>query len=162
MTITRLVPAHRFARFLVSGGIAAGVNVVSRYFFSMVMDYRWAVIAAYLCGMTAAWILTRLFVFEVSGRSRGEEYLRFGIVNLVGAAQVWLVSVGLAEYAFPAIGFGWHPEEVAHIIAVGIPVFTSYLGHKHFSFAPLKPKSQADQRESRNSPPIPRDSDGVF
>lgn len=133
--------ANRFARFLITGGIAAGVNVVSRYFFSMAMDYRWAVIAAYLCGMTTAWVLSRLFVFEQTGRSRTEEYVRFGLVNVVAAAQVWLVSVGLAEYAFPAMGFTWHPEDVAHLIGVVIPVFTSYLGHKHFSFAPIKSKS---------------------
>ena len=141
MTFTRIFFAHRFTRFLVTGGIAAGVNVVSRYFLSMVMEYRWAVIVAYLCGMTTAWILTRLFVFDMTGRSRTEEYIRFGIVNVVAAAQVWIVSVGLAEYVFPAIDFAWHPEDVAHVIGVIIPVFTSYLGHKHFSFAPLKPKT---------------------
>lgn len=127
-----------FARFLVTGGLAALVNLGSRFGFSAVMDYRWAVIAAYLCGMTTAWILSRLFVFQASGRSRREEFLRFGLVNLVAAAQVWLVSVGLAEYAFPAIGFAFHPEAVAHAIGVVIPVFTSYLGHKHFSFARRK------------------------
>lgn len=141
MTVTRIFADPRFVRFLVTGGIAAGVNVVSRYFFSMIMEYRVAVIVAYLCGMTTAWVLSRAFVFEQTGRSRGAEYLRFGIVNLVAAAQVWVVSVGLAEYAFPALGFTWHTETVAHVIGVIIPVFTSYLGHKHFSFAPLTPKS---------------------
>lgn len=141
MTLAGRLLTHRFARFLLTGGIAAGVNVVSRYFLSMVMEYRWAVIAAYLCGMTTAWILSRLFVFEETGRSRAAEYVRFGIVNVVAAAQVWVVSVGLAEYVFPAAGFTWRPEDVAHLIGVIIPVFTSYLGHKHFSFAPLKPKT---------------------
>jgi len=91
--------------------------------------------------MTTAWVLSRIFVFEGSGRSRTSEYVRFGIVNLVAAAQVWIVSVGLAEYVFPWAGLAWHPETVAHVIGVIIPVFTSYLGHKHFSFAPPKPKS---------------------
>lgn len=141
MTFARIFLAHRFARFLASGGIAAGVNVVSRYFLSMALEYRWAVIVAYLCGMTTAWILSRLFVFEETGRSRAAEYFRFGIVNVVAAAQVWVVSVGLAEYGFPKVGFTWHPEDVAHVIGVVIPAFTSYIGHKHFSFAPLKPKS---------------------
>ncbi len=141
MTFAHPLLAHRFARFMITGGIAAGVNVVSRYFLSMTMDYGWAVIAAYLCGMTTAWVLSRLFVFEETGRSRAAEYARFGLVNVAAAAQVWAVSVGLAEYMFPELGFGWHPEEVAHVIGVIVPVFTSYLGHKHFSFAPLKPKT---------------------
>ncbi|MBV5336344.1 GtrA family protein, partial [bacterium] len=103
--------------------------------FSQVMDFRWAVIAAYLCGMVTAWILSRLFVFGASGRSAWTEFARFGLVNVFAAAQVWLVSVGLAEYAFPAVGFVHHAEDVAHMIGVVIPVFTSYLGHKHFSFS---------------------------
>jgi putative flippase GtrA len=129
---------NRFARFIVTGGIAAAVNLISRYFLSFSLDYRWAVIVAYLFGMTTAWVLARLFVFAQTGRSRGAEYGRFAIVNAVAAAQVWLVSVGLAEYIFPAISFTWRPEDVAHLIGVVIPVFTSYLGHKHFSFAPAK------------------------
>lgn len=142
MTERRLpdVLTSRFARFLLTGGFAAGVNVVSRYFLSMTMDFRWAVAIAYLCGMTTAWVLSRLFVFEQTGRSRASEYVRFTIVNVAAVAQVWVMSVGLAEYVFPAIGFVWHPYEVAHVIGVAIPVFTSYLGHKHFSFAPIKPK----------------------
>ena len=36
---------------------------------------------------------------------------------------------------FPAVGFTWHGETVAHVIGVLVPVVTSYLGHKHFSFA---------------------------
>ena len=63
------------------------------------------------------------------------EYTRFALVNLAAVAQVWVVSVGLARLVFPAIGFTWHAEIVAHVIGVVVPVFTSYLGHKHFSFA---------------------------
>jgi putative flippase GtrA len=145
--IVRAFLDRRFVRFLLTGGIAAGVNVVSRYFLSTVMDYRWSVIAAYLCGMTTAWILARAYVFEVSGRSRTGEYARFALVNLLAVAQVWVVSVGLAEYAFPALDFAWHPETVAHVIGVIVPVFTSYLGHRSFSFAPRAPKRQDNQGE---------------
>ena len=53
----------------------------------------------------------------------------------LAVAQVWIVSVGLARFVFPAIGFTWHDETVAHVIGVLVPVVTSYLGHKHFSFA---------------------------
>ncbi|MHB1207134.1 MAG: GtrA family protein [Rhodospirillaceae bacterium] len=129
----------QFARFLVTGGAAAGVNIVSRYLLTGSLGYRWAVVVAYICGMTAAWVLARSFAFTPSGRGRAAEYARFALVNAVAAIQVYVVSVGLAEYAFPAAGFTWRPEDVAHVIGVTIPVFTSYLGHKHFSFAPKSP-----------------------
>ena len=126
---------RRFALFVVAGGIAALVNIASRIALNQAMPYEVAIVVAYVCGMTTAYALNKLFVFERSGRAVADEYVRFTLVNLVAVAQVWLVSVGLARLLFPAVGFTWHAETVAHVIGVIVPVFTSYLGHKHFSFA---------------------------
>lgn len=127
--------AHRFARFLFAGGLAAFVNIISRYLLTPHIGYQPSIIVAYLIGMLVAWQLSRAFVFTPSRDGRRRELLRFSLVNAAAALQVWAISVGLAEYAFPWIGFAWHPEDVAHVIGVLAPVFTSYLGHKHFSFA---------------------------
>jgi putative flippase GtrA len=132
------VNAHerqRFVLFVIAGGAAALVNILSRIAFNLAMPYEVAIIVAYLCGMTAAYLLNKHFVFEASGRSVRSEYTRFALVNLLAVAQVWVVSVGLARLVFPAIGFTWHGETLAHLIGVIVPVFTSYLGHRHFSFA---------------------------
>ena len=126
---------RRFTLFLVTGGTAALVNILSRIVINWFVSYEVAIVLAYLCGMTAAYLLNRQFVFEASGRSLRSEYLRFALVNVLAVAQVWLVSVGLARLIFPATGFTWHAETVAHVIGVVVPVFTSYLGHRHFSFA---------------------------
>jgi len=125
----------RFALFLVAGGTAALVNILSRIAFNWLMPYEVAIVVAYLCGMTTAYLLNKRFVFASSGRGVASEYTRFALVNLAAVAQVWVVSVGLARLVFPAIGFAWHAETIAHVIGVTIPVFTSYMGHKHFSFA---------------------------
>lgn len=126
---------REFASFLVTGGIAALVNLSTRIAFNLVMPFQVAVIVAYLCGMTTAYVLARRFVFEHSGRALHDEYVRFTLVNLVAVAQVWIVSVGLAEVVFPRLGFTWHSYTVAHFFGVAVPVFTSYIGHKRFSFA---------------------------
>ena len=125
----------RFALFLFAGGTAALVNILSRIAFNWLMPYEVAIVVAYLCGMTTAYLLNKRFVFASSGRGVASEYTRFALVNLAAVAQVWIVSVGLARLVFPAISFIWHAETVAHVIGVTIPVFTSYMGHKHFSFA---------------------------
>jgi putative flippase GtrA len=130
----------RFIRFLLTSAVAAMVNLVSRYLLNFVMSFASAVAVAFPFGMLTAYILNRLLVFERSGRSVADELWRFTVVNLVAAAQVWIISVGLAEYAFPASGFNWHPLEVAHLIGVAAPVLTSYLGHRHFSFARIAPR----------------------
>lgn len=133
--------AHKlspFLRFLITGGIAAGVNLVSRYILSMVMPFEVAVILAYLFGMLTAYVLARLYVFKPTGDKVRRELFRFALVNVAAAAQVWGISVGLARLVFPALSYTWYPEDVAHLIGVIVPAITSYLGHKHFSFAGRK------------------------
>ena len=127
---------HReFVSFLITGGIAALVNLGARIAFNVVMPFSIAIIAAYLCGMTTAFVLARYFVFQRSGRALHGEYARFTLVNIVAIIQVWIVSVGLADLVFPSLGFTWHSYTIAHFVGVAVPVFTSYVGHKHFSFA---------------------------
>jgi putative flippase GtrA len=126
---------QRVLLFLFAGGAAALVNILTRIAFSAIMPYEVAIVVAYVCGMTVAYLLNKYLVFDASGRSITSEYVRFGLVNLLALAQVWIVSVGLTCFVFPAIGFTWYSDTVAHVIGVIVPVFTSYLGHRNFSFA---------------------------
>ena len=57
------------------------------------------------------------------------------MVNVMSFLVVLGVSVGLADYAFPAIGMTWHAHDVAHLIGVLSPIVLSFYAHKHFSFA---------------------------
>ena len=123
-----------FLKFLLTGGTAAVVNIAARALLSLFMPFGLAVVVAYLIGMVVAYLLARAFVFGPSGQSTRSEFLRFGLVNLVGLVQVWLVSIALANWLLPAVGFNWNIELVAHTIGVLSPVFTSYFGHKLFTF----------------------------
>jgi putative flippase GtrA len=123
-----------FVRFVIAGGIAACVNIGIRIPLGWIMPYSVSIVAAYLVGMTAAFLLARIFVFDATHHSTSREYLRFTMVNLVSLAQVWLVSIGLDKWMFPWLGMTWHSPTVAHIIGVASPVLTSYYGHKWFSF----------------------------
>jgi putative flippase GtrA len=125
----------RFVRFLITGGIAAGINISARWLFDFVVSYEMAVALSYLVGMTTAFFLARTFVFQPASGRAERQYARFALVNVVGFAQVWITSVGLARFMFPLIGFNWHAETVAHVIGVISPVATSYIGHKRFSFS---------------------------
>ena len=124
-----------FLKFLVTGGLAALANLASRYALNLLMPFEAAVVVAYLIGMTMAYVLARLFVFRVSGRAIASEFRRFAIVNVVALAIVWLVSVGLARLLFPAVGFTWHVDDVAHLIGVLSTAVTSYFGHRLYTFA---------------------------
>jgi putative flippase GtrA len=134
LVVPPMTECARFIRFLVTGGIAAGVNVLSRWLLDFVVVYEVAIGLAYIAGMTVAFVLARMFVFESeAGEARGQ-YVRFALVNVVAFVQVWCVSVVLARLVFPAVGLTWQAETVAHMIGVVSPVVTSYLAHKKFSF----------------------------
>lgn len=98
------------------------------------MPFEAAIVAAYLIGMITAFSLTRRFVFEKSERRVRSEAMRFVLVNLAALLQVWIVSVGLADWVFPKIGLVWNAELIAHVVGVLSPVVASYFGHKYFTF----------------------------
>jgi putative flippase GtrA len=127
----------QFARFLIVGALAALVNFLSRIELSRFMSFRWAVVIAYLIGMLTAYLLSRFLVFAKTNRHPLAELAWFTLVNVVAVIQVWLISVGLAEYIFPALHYNYYSQEVAHIIGLGIPVITSYFGHKYFTFSKI-------------------------
>lgn len=124
----------RFIRFVVSGALAAAVNILSRILLSAYMSYSASIVVSFLIAMTTGYFLMKLAVFERSGRHPGGEYLRFGLVNLVALAQVWCVSMVLASYVLPRALPSVPPETLAHIIGVLSPIVTSYFLHKHFTF----------------------------
>jgi putative flippase GtrA len=132
--ITRNFLNRQFLTFLLVGGFAAFVNWLSRFYLNDFMSFSAAIVLAYLVGMTTAFVLSRLIVFERSGRSVHSDFLRFAIVNVFAVIQVWLISVALARWLMPWAGFTWHAEEIAHAVGVAAPIVTSYLGHRHFTF----------------------------
>jgi putative flippase GtrA len=126
--------SHQFFRFLVAGGIAAAANVGSRILLSLWLAYVPAIIVAFVIGITTAFVLNRLFVFKGAVNTVRNQMGWFTLVNLIAVAQTLIISVGLADYVFPAVGGVAHAQTIAHGIGVIVPLVTSYLGHKHFSF----------------------------
>lgn len=131
---TMPLPSKQFLLFLLTGGTAALVNFGSRIVYNQWCEYALAIIFAYLTGMVTAFVLARAFVFQGSSQSLHQSALRFVLVNLVAVLQTWLISMALAHYGLPAMGITRFVPELAHAVGVVVPVFTSYLGHKHWSF----------------------------
>ena len=127
-------PRWQFVRFVVAAGLSVPVNIGSRILFSHFMPYEIAIVLSHVCGMLVAYVLTRLFVFERSGRGAGSELGRFAAINAVSAAQTWLVAVGLVRLVFPAVAFETEPELVAHVVALALASVTSFYGHRLYSF----------------------------
>ncbi len=126
--------SRQFVAFLVTGGLAAAVNFGSRILYNQWMGFSPAIVLAYITGMITAFVLAKLFVFRDSQRSLHQSALYFVLVNGVAVLQTWAISVLLADWLLPALGVRQYVHEVAHAVGVAVPVFTSYLGHKHLSF----------------------------
>jgi len=124
-----------FARFIAIGGLAALVNLVSRYLLDFIMPFEAAVVLAYMIGMVFAFFLFQKLIFGGSSAHRSRRVVRFVQVNLVGAGLAWAVSSLMARLLLPAIGWDFHPFEVAHFVGVAAPAISSYFLHKHYTFA---------------------------
>lgn len=126
--------SRQFAVFLLTGGCAAAVNVGARVVYSQWLAFSPAVFAAYLTGMVTAFVLARLFVFRTGTQSMQRTVLFFILVNVLAVLQTWGMSMLMRAWALPALGVQQHADLIAHACGVVVPVFTSYLGHKHWSF----------------------------
>lgn len=125
--------SRQFLGFLLTGGLAALVNFGSRILYNQWVDFSSAVVLAYLTGMVTAFILARSFVFTQSSQSVQRSAIFFVMVNSVAVLQTWAISMAL-YYLLPMAGVTRWVPEIAHAVGVVVPVFTSYLGHKRFSF----------------------------
>ena len=126
--------SRQFLVFLLTGGIAAAVNFGSRILYNQWMGFSAAIVLAYITGMITAFVLARIFVFQDSQRALHHSALYFVLVNGVAVLQTWAISLLLADWLLPALGVHQYVHELAHAAGVVVPVFTSYLGHKHLSF----------------------------
>jgi putative flippase GtrA len=134
--------SERFVAFVAVGGFASVVNLVARLIFDTVTSYEAAILLAFPVALTTAFLLNRAFVFRSGDGGWERQYWRFLLVNLATLVQIFLVSVALARFIFPASGFTWHADTVAHAIGLVVPIFTSYWMHKRFSFAPAGPSGR--------------------
>ncbi|KAF1699350.1 hypothetical protein CSC62_00105 [Pseudoxanthomonas jiangsuensis] len=124
----------QLVKFILAGGTAAAANFGSRILLSLWLPYEAAIVVAYLIGMLTAFVLNRAFVFTQVENTLGSQVSWFIAINLAAVLQTLLISLLLARVLFPAIGMEFHPETLAHAVGVAVPVITSYLGHRRFTF----------------------------
>ena len=84
--------------------------------------------------MIVAYVLAKLFVFKECQQTASRSITFFILVNGVAILQTWAISMVLAYYLLPALGITVFVREIAHAAGVIFPVFTSYIGHKRWSF----------------------------
>lgn len=124
---------EQFLRFLIVGGVAALLHWLARLFLSVWLPFSWAVIAAYIVGMIVAFVLNNIFVFPRSIKPMHVQARDFVLVNLAFFPLVWLVSMLINNW-LKAIGMTSHSEELAHAVAISLPMLATFLIYKFFAF----------------------------
>ena len=120
--------------FVLASGAAAAVNFGARIALSVFLPYTIAIVIAFFCGMATAFALNRRFVFRDASNSLGQQIGRFVAINLLALLQTLGVSLLLAEILLPRLGIDWHAHEIAHAVGILVPIFTSYAGHRRWTF----------------------------
>lgn len=126
--------SRQFVNFVIVGATAALFNFASRLVFDIWLSFSVSIVLAYMVGMLTAFSLSRIFVFKGSILSVQQSAMYFTLVNILALMQTWLVSLGMAYYVLPAAGIDYRVKEISHAVGIVVPVFTSFLGHKYFSF----------------------------
>ena len=123
-----------FVRFLATGSIAAVTNLVGRYLLNFIMPFEAAVVLGYLAGMVVAFFLFQRMIFGNPDTPLKRRVVRFTQVNMLGLALAETTSIVLARWLFPTIHWTFRPFDVAHIIGVAVPAFSSYFLHKYYTY----------------------------
>ena len=130
----RHLATPQFLRFLVAGGVAALVHWGSRIGLNLWVDFRVALVLAYAVGIATAFVLNRWLVFPPSGRALRAEVSYFVVFNVAAFPLVWGTSVVLAESLLPALGMTALVRELAHAIAIALPLVVNFYLHKFVTF----------------------------
>lgn len=124
----------QFIAFVATGSLAAATNLVVRWLLNFAMPFEAAVILAYIAGMAVAFVLFQRVIFGNPGTPLKRRIIRFTQVNMIGMVIAWLVSTLMARAVLPAANWTFHPFEVAHLVGVAAPTFSSYFLHRGYTY----------------------------
>jgi putative flippase GtrA len=96
------------------------------------------VVLAFCVGLAVGFFLSRRYVFVRSANSLAVEMAYYLLVNLLALVQTWLLSIYGARWLEPALGLQL-AQASAHLAGIMLPVFSSYLGHRYFTFREQPP-----------------------
>ena len=123
----------QFVSFMAVGGLAAFLHWLSRIFLSHWLTFSWAVIVAYGIGMLIAFMLNSFFIFPASNKSKITQARDFILTNVCFFPVVWLSAIEINN-ALQFFGVASYTEAISHGIAVGLPMFATFLIYKFIAF----------------------------
>lgn len=127
----------QFLLFLIAGSLAAILHWAARLILSIWLPFIWAVAFAYLWGIIIGFMLNSFLVFPLSLKARHIQARDFILVNLFFLPLVWSASVQINEL-LKVYGVITHSEEIAHALAIPLPMLATFIIYKFFAFKEFK------------------------
>jgi putative flippase GtrA len=128
------VASGQFTRFLLSGGVAAAANFLSRFLFSLFMPYVPAIVLAFFVGLATGFLLMKTFVFSTGVAPPAQQASYFVLVNVVGLIITVVVSVGISKLVSLFVPDTALSEAIGHFVGIAAPVLLSFYAHKNLTF----------------------------
>lgn len=100
---------------------------------SLWVSYSTAVLIAYMLGMTVAFLLNRAIVFPNSNRPMSKQARDFILTNLAFLPVVWGAAMAI-NILLQRLGVRTFSEEIAHAIALALPMLGTFLIYKFYAF----------------------------
>lgn len=121
---------YQFIRYIFVGGLAASVDTGSLYVLNSYFEvnYLTAAVIGFLLGLIINYIISILWVFESTGKTKEELFLFtiIGVGGLIWTEAILWLSVNLAHT----------PVMIAKILALIIVLIWNFGMRKKFVFAP--------------------------
>jgi len=132
--VLAIFKSRQFFLFILTGGFAAAANFVSRIILNYWFDFSTSIFLAYIIGMITAFTLSKIFVFKDGRQSLHNSVVFFILVNVLAVLQTWAITMIMEYYLLPWLKVTSYTKEISHAFGVMVPVVTSYIGHKRWSF----------------------------
>lgn len=128
---------RQFLLFFCVGGLAAFLHWLSRILLSQWLSFNWAVTVAYSIGILVAFLLNSFLVFPKSTKPKKQQACDFLITNTFFFPVVWVAAIEINSI-LQYYGVIHYAESISHAIAVGIPMFATFLIYKLIAFKDTK------------------------
>lgn len=121
--------SREFAMYIVCGGTATIVDWGLTYSLTSLLGlwYVASVTLAYIGGVATNYSLNKAYTFKNKSRQIGRQLLAFQVVAGIG----FLLNLGIVVGLVELLGL-WYM--LAKVIATGMVLAWSFVGHKHFTF----------------------------
>lgn len=140
---------RKFGRFILTGIIAACGNVSAVWLVHLHKSFEISLLAGMVAGLTISFVLSKRFVFGSSfSRRVGGEALRFVLVYATSSALYSLVALSSKSILLNSFHLSTGVAEFAAILAgAATMLFTSYIGHRFFTYSSNQNAAEHSDRQ---------------